>query len=259
MVVLITGASDGIGYQAARKLAALGHRIYGISRSRAECDFMRQFSADVRDRTAFEAAVRAVLEEAGHIDLLLLCAGISLASPADSTEAADARDIFDINFWGCVEACALVLPHMKEKHHGRVLVLSSMTGLLPLPYLSFYSAGKAALLAYACCLRMELRPYGIPVCVVLPGGVRTRFTQKRKVYRQYTDTVPGLKKAAATLGREEQSGLDPERVAEKIVKLSRRRNPPPVVPVGGLYRLYALLERLLPRRALLWAIWRKYA
>lgn len=261
MVALVTGASDGIGKACAKRLARLGYRVCGISRTPAEFSYMRHITADVSDRKGLQKAVKAVYEAEGAVDLLVACAGTSLASPAEMTDPRDARYLMDVNFFGYVDTVAPVLAQMKRRGRGKIILVSSMTGLLPIPYLSYYSSSKAALIAFACALSAEARPFGVSVCAVLPGGVRTQFTDKRKKYCALAGNpyAPGLKKAIDALGREEQTGLYPGQVADKIVRLATRRSPPVIVPVGGVYRMYALAQRFLPCRAVLFFLRKKYA
>ena len=263
MVVLITGASDGIGRAAAAKFAQQGHTVYGISRTPADFPFMQHIAADIINYEGLKEAVDRI----GPIDLLVACAGTSLASPADLTDMSDARYLYDVNFWGVVYVCSFVLKSMKSQKKGRIILISSMTGLLPIPYLSYYSSSKAAMINYACALAAELKPFHIPVSVMLPGGVRTQFTDKRKKYCQPPDitddffslTEPGLRKSINVLSHEEQTGLSAQQVADQILRLSQKKHPRVIVPVGRIYRLYCLLLRFLPQRLTLWILRQKYA
>ena len=260
MVAMVTGATDGIGRATAKLLAHRGYRVYGVSRTPARVPYLRHIAADVSRRDDVLRAVETVMDREGRIDLLVCCAGTSLASPAEVTDPRDARYLFDVNVWGCVDAACAVLPHMKRAGRGRIVLVSSMTGLFPVPYLSFYSSSKAALLAWAAALDGEARPFGVRVCAVLPGGVRTQFTDKRKKYWDMVGDAraPGLGQAIRAIGTEEQTGLHPGQVAGEILRLARCPHPPVLAPVGGAYKLYCLLQRALPQRAVLLALRWKY-
>lgn len=260
MVAIVTGATDGIGRATAKLLNRWGYRVYGISRTPARVDGMRHIAADVSCRSSIAGAVERVAATEGRIDLLVCCAGTSLASPADLTDPRDARYLFDVNVWGCVYAVQAVLPHMKRAGRGRIILVSSMTGLFPVPYLSFYSASKACLISWGAALDAEMRPFGVRIGVVMPGGVRTQFTDKRKKYWQMVGDAraPGLYRAIQAISVEEQTGLHPGQVAGEILRLAHRQNPPVLMPVGGVYRLYCMLQRLLPQGAVLGALQWKY-
>lgn len=256
MNALITGASSGIGLEISRLLNQSGYTVYGISRSYTQNQYMKQVKADVSDPGAVRAAVKRILQAAGHIDCLIVCAGISLASPAERTDLYDARDIFEVNFWGCVHVIHEVVPHMKEQKQGRLILVSSITGLFPVPYLSYYNASKAALLSYGSSLAGELREFSIKVTTVLPGGVQTEFTKKRKKYKD--KLIPALKRATITLGKEEQHGMSPEFVAGEITQQLRKKNPPVYYIIGTKYKVYALLGRILPSDCMAFFIRKKY-
>ncbi len=266
MTIIITGSSDGIGKSAAGTLARMGHTVYGISRSPTGVPGVHSLIADVGEPSSLGAAAEQILAEEPCIDLLLCCAGVSLASPAAFTESADARHVHDVNFWGCVESCSLFLPALRRNGGGKIMLVSSMAGQIPIPYLGFYCSAKAALDAYAQTLRMELRPFGISVSVLSPGGVRTQLTAKRKKYSEYSSastgtqfSAPGLHHMTRSIGREEQSGMPIRQVTAAILRNICKKYPPAVIPVGGWYHLFALLQRLSPRRLLLRVVAMKYA
>lgn len=256
MVALVIGASDGIGNAVARLLQENGHSIYGISQTGGDYAYMNHRQADVRNAEALEAAVNGVYAEAGDVDALVYCAGVSLASPAEQTTQEDARRVLDVNFFGCTNAIRLIAPRMKARGSGRILLISSAAGAFPIPFLSYYVASKAAMTAYGRALDSELRPYGLRLCVLLPGGVRTRFSDKRQKYDCPEET--GLRKAYFALGYEEQMGLSAEHVASSVRRRLESANPPVVATVGGMYRFYGLLQRLLPNRAVQFFLRRRY-
>lgn len=261
MVAVITGASDGIGKYTAIELYKQGYTVYGISKTPVWYSFMEHIVADVSDRNSLLYVLKTIYKKERRIDLFIACAGISLASPAELTKSADSRHLFDVNFWGAVTGANFALRRMKEERRGRIILISSITGLFPLPYLSYYSSSKAALISYAGALASEARPFGVSVSVVLPGGVRTLLTYKRKKYLWYQkdNRAPGLKKAIRTLGREEQTGLHPEQVAKRIAALATQSFPPVLCPVGGWYRFYMILQRILPSRWVLFMLRKKYS
>jgi NAD(P)-dependent dehydrogenase (short-subunit alcohol dehydrogenase family) len=283
LVIVLTGASSGIGFATAQKFTEGGHVVYGLSRTCAPGVPWEQVAADVTNPAALARAVQDILGRHGHIDVLVLCAGVGLASPADGDlaggeaaagggEAAAggaaaggglglARELFDVNFFGVAEMVRLCLPSMKQARRGRIMIVSSMTGVFPLPYQSFYSASKGALCAYAAALTAEAQPFGVHVTALLPGGVRTPFTAKRRRMEELFGDAryPGYEKAVLAISREEQTGMSAEQVAAVIAGLTARKKPPAMKCVGGKYCFLAWAARFLPVRAVLRGVRWKYA
>ncbi|MDR2648384.1 MAG: SDR family NAD(P)-dependent oxidoreductase [Clostridiales bacterium] len=258
MTAVITGASSGIGYAAAELLYKNGYMVYGVSRSKSGVEFMKEIPADVTDTESLRSALNVIIEESKTIDLLIACAGTGLSSPVERTDMSDARYLFDVNFFGVAETVSFFLPIMKERRGGKIIIISSMAGILPLPYECFYSASKAALCAYAGSLHNEAKLFGISVSAILPGGVRTGFTRKRKRYEELYPMFSGYRKAVETLSREEQTGLYAKQVARDILKLVKRKKPPEVAVSGGIYKLYYMMLRILPLRIILFVLRKKY-
>lgn len=260
MVALVTGASDGIGREVAKLLSAKKCTVYCISRTMPDISGVRFIQADVSSGESVKNAVEQIILEAKKIDIVITSAGVSMASPADLTNSKDSRYLFDVNFWGSVNTVSHALAHMRKRKRGRIIFISSMTALLPVPYLSYYCCSKSALLSFACSLSAEMKPFGIKVSAVLPGGVRTDFSGKRKKYWQYAaqPAAPGLRKAIEKITEEEQTGLHAREVAEKILSLILSKNPPVVFPIGGIYRAYCIAKRLLPSRLMLFILRKKY-
>ena len=171
-MVLVTGASSGIGLACADLLARRGFRVYGASRTATEPE--RAFPSlrmDVDDDVSVAEGVARVLEREGRIDAAVNCAGFGIAG---------AKRQFETNFFGVLRVCRAVLPAMRERRAGTIVNVSSIAGLVPLPFQGFYSASKFALEGMSEALRMEVRPFGIRVVLVEPGDCRTHFTANRR-------------------------------------------------------------------------------
>ena len=251
MVVVITGASDGIGKAVARRMLARGATVYGLSTGCCHLPGLRERRVDVTDREAVNRTLDGIVRRWGRIDLLILSAGVSLISSADRIPLKAARRLMEVNFWGVVYPLERALRQMKRQRSGRIVILSSFTGLIPLPYLGFYSSSKAALLAYAQAVDDEVRPYGIRVTALMPGGVRTDFTRKRRCYPPPDASAAArCRRVYDRLGWEEQTGLRPDTLAGRLAQLTERDCPPVLLPVGGIYRFYALALRWLPHSLL---------
>ncbi len=233
-------------------LAASGWTVIGASR-RGTAD--QGWSALVMDVDADESVARGVekvLSEHGRIDVLVACAGWGVAGAAELTPMSDARAQVETNFWGCVRAVHEVLPAMRSQRSGRIVLVSSLGGVIALPFQAFYSASKFALEGFGEALAYEVAPFGIDVTLVQPGNIKTEFTAARRVldasgangaYRAASE------KAIKQMERDEQNGAGVESAAAAIVRVIQARRPPRRVSVGKLEERAGLLgKRLLPYR-----------
>ena len=193
--VLITGATDGLGRAAALLLAQRGYRVFAAGRSsekRAQLDALARekslplesIALDVCDGTSVETAVRAVLGKAAAIDVLINNAGVNYTAAVEDLTMADWRAQFETNFFGVLRVTRAVLPHMRERRSGRILMISSLSGLVTPPTQGAYSSSKHALEGLSNALRLELFPFGIDVVLIEPGYI-----------------ITGIQKAAADLSR----------------------------------------------------------
>src|SRR4051794_29575990 len=177
-IALVTGASSGIGEATARRLATAGYKVYGTSRRGAEAGerSFEMLPLDVTSDASVEAVVRAVMRLDGRIDLLVNNAGFSIApAGAEESSIAQARSIFETNFFGMVRMTRAVVPGMRQRGSGRIINIGSVLGFLPAPYLALYAATKHAIEGYSESLDHELRTRGIRVAVIEPAYTRTQF------------------------------------------------------------------------------------
>lgn len=255
-VVLVTGASSGIGQAVAQLMAKEGFVVYGTSR-RAE---YQQISADgavytmlpmtLEDESTIEAAVRYIAEKHGRIDVLVSAAGSGIAGAVEETTAAEARAQFDVCFFGIVSVLNCVLPIMRGQGSGTVINIGSMASVFPIPFQAMYSAVKSALMMMTQALRLEVRPFGIRACVIEPGDTRTGFTEKRVFTAKTAKTAyrQPLERALYEMIRAELAAKGPERCARAVLKAARLKNPPARISVGFGYKLFYVAARLLPLR-----------
>lgn len=178
-VALVIGASSGIGLEVAAKLASMGYRVVNISRNGCPSERIRSISADISQGSELEDAIKTVGEDYGRVDVMVYSAGFSMAAPVEYAREKDYRYLFEVNYFGALRAVQSVLPYMKEGG-GKILLISSMGGVLPIPFDSFYSSSKAALDMLAKEMRIELKPYNIIVTSVRPGGTATGIHLQEK-------------------------------------------------------------------------------
>lgn len=256
---IVVGGSSGIGMETAKKLSSKGWRVFNVSRTAYKGERVRTVTADAAQEGELSKAIRGIGEEVGSIELLVYSAGFSMAAPIEYAKSGDYRYLFEVNYFGAIEAVRAAVPFL-AKRGGRVVLVASLGGEMPIPYDSFYSSSKAALTMLAREADLELRGKGVRVSAILPGGTATDFTYSRRVYGEEETLAysAGVRKASAALANIEQGGMRPSLVADAIVKLAERKNPPPVVSAGGGNGMKRYLAKLLPERVTDWAVRKKF-
>jgi NAD(P)-dependent dehydrogenase (short-subunit alcohol dehydrogenase family) len=251
-VALVTGASSGVGRATALALAGRGWRVFGTSRSpssSAESGF-ELLPLDVRDDASVAACVAGVISRAGRLDLLVNNAGFEQAGALEELSLEEARGQFETNFFGVVRMVKEVLPIMRGQRSGRVINVSSLAGLAPIPFMGMYSASKFAVDGYTEALRLEVAPLGILVSQVEPGFLHTPMMGNRKApARAIADYELARERAFAATRASEEKGPGPEAVAETIVRIATSRRPRLRYLVGGQARFVAALKRFAPEAA----------
>jgi NAD(P)-dependent dehydrogenase (short-subunit alcohol dehydrogenase family) len=252
-VVVITGAGSGIGRACAEELAGRGHRVHGGDIRTEVAPFSNPVTftrLDVDDDISCREFVRRVVEHEGRIDVVLNNAGFGIAGPAEETSSAEAHAQLETLFFGVARMCREVLPVMREQTGGLIVNMSSIGGLIALPFQSFYSAGKFAVEGYSEALRQEVEPFGIRVVLIEPADVRTGFTDSRRIVAAHTGTSPYRDRVGAVLAtaeRDERTGSDPAEVARLVAHIvAGRRNRFRYTVGHPLVRATPLLRRAVP-------------
>ena len=179
-IAVITGASSGIGSAAALRLVALGFTVYGAARRLDRLEALaaqgvKPLALDVTDTESMRIGIEGVLAATGRIDVLVNNAGYGSYGAIEDVTQEEAKRQFDVNVFGAMELTKLVLPQMRQQGSGRVINISSVGGRGVGPFGGWYHGTKFALEALSDSLRMELKPFGIDVVVVEPGGIESEF------------------------------------------------------------------------------------
>lgn len=258
-IAVVTGASKGIGLRTAETLLREGFEVFGLCRSAGPDEQIQWIPCDVTDSQNVKDAFAKVLAQAGKIDLLVCNAGIGISGAAEFTAEADFRRQMDVNLIGAVCCAQQAVPVMREQGRGKIIFVSSLAAIFPLPFQSFYSASKAALNSFSDALGIELKPFNVETCVVMLNDVKTEFTDNRKKTED-GDAVYGgrIHKSVAKMEKSEQNGMPAERVAETICGLLRRRHLPSHKIVGFSNELLGILYRILPANLMLWLLEKIY-
>lgn len=262
-VVLITGASSGIGQACSMHLAALGYRVYGTSRhappfAPPSGNRPALIPIDVADEPSIAAALQAILSHEGRLDAVINNAGFGIAGPVEYTSIEDARRQFDINFFGVLRVCRATLPILRQQRSGTIINIGSIGGLIAIPFQSMYSASKFALEGFTESLRYEVAPCGIRVVLVEPGDHRTAFTANRQKtpLSPEGDADPGpytaaCQRALARMESDEQHGPPADNVARLVARILGTPKPRLRYTVGlSSQRSAVWLRRMLPFRFL---------
>lgn len=245
-VLILTGGSSGIGKATVELFAQKGYKVYELSRHGENRERITHINCDVTNPDDCKAAVQQVISESGRVDLLISNAGMGISGAVEFTDINDAKRQFDVNFFGSVNIAQAVLPQMRQQRFGRIIFISSVAAVFAIPFQSFYSASKAAISTMAMSLRNEVAPFGIDVCCLLPGDVKTGFTEARVKSMAGSDVYTHMNKAVANMEKDEQSGITPERMAKKLYSMAETVMPCPFHTVGILYHLFLLLGKVLP-------------
>lgn len=175
-IIIITGASSGIGYEAAKMLAQSGHKVYGAARRTERMESLRSYGVtpmalDVTSDASAEELISQIIKREGRIDVLINNAGYGELGPMETTSLDDAQRQLDVNVMGLARMTKLVLPHMRKQQKGRIVNVASVAGRMTFCFAGWYNASKYAVEALSDATRMEVKPYGIDVSIVEPGGV----------------------------------------------------------------------------------------
>ena len=247
-VVVITGASSGIGRACAEAFLADGSAVYSLSRHK-RFDDVFHITCDVTDEQQVNAAFKEIYEKEGRIDVLVNNAGFGISGAVEFTGLAQAKKQLDVNFFGCFLCCRAVCGYMRKNGGGRIINISSMAAPLSIPFQAFYSASKSAVNSLTLALANELRPFNISVCAFMPGDVKTAFTSEREKETAGAEVYGEvIGNSIAQMEKDEQNGMSPEKIARAVHSLARKRNPKPLSTTGANYKLFAVLSKLLPVR-----------
>ena len=247
---LVTGASSGNGQATARLLAQRGYQVFGTSRNPSTADQIPgvvMVALDVRSDDSVAACVKAVLDQAGHLDVLVNNAGYELGGALEELSLQEAQGQFETNFFGVVRMVNAVLPTMRRQKRGRIVNIGSLAGLAPAPFLGMYSASKFALEGYSEALRHEVKPFDIHVSLVEAGFLKTPLREKRQLAaRQLSEYDPWRQRALDAVREAEESGPGPELLANCVLQIVESVRPRMRYAAGQQARLVSLLRRFLP-------------
>ena len=256
MIVYLAGASSGLGLHTARQLQKAGMTVVAGARSFAGqegmCDGIYRLSLDVREPASVKRFVETAVKSVGSPDVLICAQGLlNLCAAAEYTDR-ELNDILDTNFLGSVRLIREVMPWLRKKEQGKIILFSSINGLLGIPFQGGYTASKHAIEGYAECLRMETRSEGISVCLVTPGDHQSGQRKYRRHGATEDHSSPYYQKyikAVRQIEHDEDNGSDPDILGKKIAKaLQKRHLPERLLIAKPDQKLAVFLHKILPVR-----------
>ena len=226
-VILITGASSGIGKASAEFLSRRGYTVYGTSRHAhvSASGPFQMIQMDVNDDESVARGIHLILEQEKRLDVVVNNAGIHLAGPIEDATVDEAKSQFETNFFGMLRVCKAALPIMRQQGKGYIINISSLAGRMAAPYQGLYSAAKFAVEGLSEALRLEVRHFGIKVAMIEPGDSRTPVTEHRIKLFRTPAYAEYYNNAMAVYEHDERNGYPPEIIGPLIEQIFQNPNP----------------------------------
>lgn len=254
-IAVVTGGNSGIGLYTTQALQHSGCTVYELSRRNIQHSRITHIYADVTDESLVSYAIKQILKKEGRIDILVNCAGFGISGAVEFTKNIDVKKQMDVNFFGMVYVTKAVLPIMRKNGHGRIINISSVAAIAPIPFQTYYSVSKAAINAYSAALANEVKPYGISVAAILPGDITTGFTDARNKSALGDAEYDGrISRSVTKMEQNEQRGMKPEKAGAYIAKIALKKKVKPLYTIGFTYKCISLLIKFLPCKLVNWLI-----
>jgi NAD(P)-dependent dehydrogenase (short-subunit alcohol dehydrogenase family) len=250
-VVLITGASSGIGKSIAEFLHYKGFIVYGTSRNPDKIinSVFPLLELDVRNTESIHNAVKKIIELSGAIDIVINNAGVGITGPIEEIPSQEIKNNFETNFFGPIEVIKAVLPQMRTQKSGLIINITSIAGYMGLPYRGVYSASKGALELITESLNIEVKPFGINIANVAPGDYATNIASGRfhSPVIKGSDYENSYGATLKMMNDQVDSGNNPIEMAEAIFDIINSANPKIHYKVGSFIQKFSIvLKRILP-------------
>lgn len=257
---VVTGGSGGIGRCTAAALRDAGCTVYELSRREVNAEGIYHITADVTDETQVRTAVKQIADKEGRIDILVNNAGFGISGAAELTESRDSHAQLELNLFGMDNMTRAVLPVMRAQGGGRIVCMSSIAGIVPIPFQLWYSVSKSAVISYVLALQNEVRPFNISICAIMPGDIASGFTDARRKSAAGDDIYAGrIARSVAVMEHDERTGMTAEYAGKFVAKYALKKESRPLVAMGFAYKGAAMIAKLLPRRLSNWIVGRIYA
>ncbi|MDA7711485.1 SDR family oxidoreductase [Flavobacteriaceae bacterium] len=253
-VVVITGASSGLGRATAQHLSEQGHRVFGTCRNPSQHQATAGFEMlplEITDTTSIQSLVQCVREKAQRIDVLINNAGVGITGPQEEITMEAIHQHFKTNCYGPLELIQAVLPHMRQQKTGLIINITSIAADMGLPFRGPYAAAKSALERMSEALRMEVKAFRIEICNLAPGDFVSNIAQGRHHAPLLEDSpyYEPYKTSLEMMNAHVEQGIDPKAIVAKIEAIMEQKNPEVRYKVGApLQKISGVLKVLLPSR-----------
>ena len=258
MVVIITGATSGIGEETAKLYAKEGHVVYSLARRIKDLPGINYLKCDLTNKESISNSINQIVQKEGHIDVLINNAGMGISGAFEYHEKEEIEQLISVNINGLLEISRLCIPYLR-KSKGIIINISSVAGIITIPFQTMYSLSKSAVISFSEGLRNELRPMNVRVSAILPGDTKTGFTDARIKSKDQNEYGERIKNSVSRMEKDERKGASPNKVANVILKVSKKKNPNTYYVVGFSYKILILLARILPKRLVSYIIYKIYA
>lgn len=258
-VVLITGASSGIGRSTAKKFLEKGYQVYGAARSESDLKYLSEYKngnyilLDITEAKMRLNCVNQIIKEQGKIDILVNNAGYGSFGAVEEVPIKEVRKQFEVNLFGLSELTKLVIPAMRENNYGKIINISSIAGKVWTPLGAWYHASKFALEGLSDCLRNELANFGIDVILIEPGAVKSNWAEitaknllQTSENGHYQEQAQKSAKKYKKMYNEKGIAVSPNKVAAVIIKAAERKKAKARYAVPAHAKLILFFHWLLP-------------
>lgn len=254
-VILITGATSGIGKETSKLLAKKGFKVYAAGRDLSKAKDLLEFAIELEylnleDEQSMKSVINKIIQKEGKIDILINNAGYGIAGAVEDIPIEEVRKQFEVNLFGQVKLSQLIIPHMREQKEGKIINITSVASLLPSPILSWYSASKVSFSFLSMAMRVELRKFGIDVVEIAPSGINTNWPiiaskylqefSKDSLYKDLGD------KMFSFFANSIKNSPSPEIVARKILKIVNKKRTKPRYFVPSYAKFIYILLKITP-------------
>jgi len=258
-VILVTGASSGIGKATAQRLIKEGHTVYVAARRIEKMQDLKELGGhplqmDITKEEDIQSVVQTIQGKHGGVDVLVNNAGYAIYGAVEDTSIDDARRQFEVNIFGLARLTQLLLPYMREQKKGQIINISSVGGKIYTPLGAWYHATKHALEGWSDCLRLELKPFNVDVVVVEPGIIITEFGDvlydplvKRSANSAYGELAKKIAKASKA-SYDSGNGASPDVIAQVISKSVNSNRPKTRYAAGRMAKMLLFMRKWLSDR-----------
>lgn len=257
-IVVITGATSGIGHMTADYLAKKNYIVYSLARRIGSLPNVRYIQCDITIENEIFKAIKHIFDNEKRIDILINNSGMGVSGSIENTPREDIEKILDLNIISMIKVTQVCLPYLRESK-GKIINIGSIAGVLTIPFQTMYSLSKAAVLSFSEGLSLELKPFGVKVTCIMPGDTKTSFTDNRlKSENNESIYFERFERSIKKMEKDEKNGVNPIIVSKTIYKIIKSKNPPVIKSVGFVYKLFVFLKKILPNRFVMYVLYKMY-